>query len=146
MCLTPRLCSLIDGPEVEHGAHFLILYYPTYSRLLATEDATRSPASSRCSFQLALGRDPAADRHVLLGLPHYPAYWCAPVDPPSRSSHSHAERLGGCRARARATCTRTGSGHPPSGSGRRSGRARWVRGGACHERASSLQRRTSCET
>jgi hypothetical protein len=26
---TPRLCSLIDGPEVEHGAHFLILYYPT---------------------------------------------------------------------------------------------------------------------
>jgi hypothetical protein len=28
MCLTPRLCSLIDGPEVEHGAHFLLLYYP----------------------------------------------------------------------------------------------------------------------
>jgi hypothetical protein len=28
-CLTPRLCSLIDGPEVEHGAHFLILYYTT---------------------------------------------------------------------------------------------------------------------
>jgi hypothetical protein len=26
--LTPRLCSLIDGPEVEHGAHFLILYFP----------------------------------------------------------------------------------------------------------------------
>jgi hypothetical protein len=26
--LTPRLCSLIDGPEVERGAHFLILYYP----------------------------------------------------------------------------------------------------------------------
>jgi hypothetical protein len=26
--LTPRLCSLIDGPEVEHGAHFLILNYP----------------------------------------------------------------------------------------------------------------------
>jgi hypothetical protein len=31
MCLTPRLCSLIDGPEVEHGAHFPILYYPTVS-------------------------------------------------------------------------------------------------------------------
>jgi hypothetical protein len=29
--LTPRLCSLIDGPEVEHGAHFLILYYPSVS-------------------------------------------------------------------------------------------------------------------
>ena len=30
-CLTHRLCtsSLIDGPEVEHGAHFLILYDPS---------------------------------------------------------------------------------------------------------------------
>jgi hypothetical protein len=24
----PRLCSLIDGPEVEHGAHFLTLLLP----------------------------------------------------------------------------------------------------------------------
>jgi hypothetical protein len=26
---TPRLCSLIDGPEVEHGAHFLSYTTPT---------------------------------------------------------------------------------------------------------------------
>jgi hypothetical protein len=26
---TPRLCSRIDGPEVEHGAHFLILHNPS---------------------------------------------------------------------------------------------------------------------
>jgi hypothetical protein len=33
-----RLCSLIDGPEVEHGAHFFILYYPRAERLCSLID------------------------------------------------------------------------------------------------------------
>jgi hypothetical protein len=43
--LTPRLCSLIDGPEVEHGAHFLILYYTSESG--PGLPGTRSTPSSR---------------------------------------------------------------------------------------------------
>jgi hypothetical protein len=35
--LTPRLCSLIDGPDVEHGAHFLIVYYPPFQTLPSSD-------------------------------------------------------------------------------------------------------------
>jgi hypothetical protein len=42
----PRLCSLIDGPEVEHGAHFLILHYPrpaTHQRERGARPALNPP-------------------------------------------------------------------------------------------------------
>jgi hypothetical protein len=54
----PRLCSLIDGPEVEHGAHFLILYYPPRGC------PPRPPTDTRTTA----GRYLTSDEHHLLRL------------------------------------------------------------------------------
>ena len=59
--MNPRLCSLIDGPEVEHGAHFLILYYPPLDSNEPIETPSELPLLRWCrrgpaSIQVALSR------------------------------------------------------------------------------------------
>jgi hypothetical protein len=54
-------CSLIDGPEVEHGAHFLILYYPPLSVALRTRRrAMRGGSGRQLQRQQLLARGDAA--------------------------------------------------------------------------------------
>jgi hypothetical protein len=50
---------LSDGPEVEHGAHFLILYYPHELRRLLTGGAFLSSQATSAFFTVEQGSPPA---------------------------------------------------------------------------------------
>jgi hypothetical protein len=69
ICLTPRLRNLIDGPEVEHGAHFLILYYPATPHA-AVCSTTHGHGLYSCPFVLAVMLRGAGGRWVRAQFDH----------------------------------------------------------------------------